>query len=163
MLLMLLGCIVMRSNVAYESVSGENRVHISETMRLMNILGPKLHLELAPGNQAPIQQIALGGDISLSPFVLPLIEEWEISDPMHQAIFSSGIGANIFHFQDDEEGIKFGILSPYIQLHTPSLCLDGQEFLCFTAYGEYQYQIFWAHRNEHRWQLGLSMHYMYIE
>jgi len=167
LLFSLLSCVWFRTNIAYERMTvDENHLHISETMRLFNMFGPTLHLELAPGNIVPMRQVRIGAETSLAPLLM-LAFESEIDDSslIGQILLFSSIGTNIIHYQYKAGEKLFGVFSPYVQIHSPPLCLGGYETdmtegLCLTAYGEYQYQMFLQHPNELRFHVGLAIHYV---
>ena len=166
-LLFLFSCVWFRSNLGYENTDAAgHRIHLSETVRLLNFFGPTLHLELAPENIVPVQQARIGAELSLAPLLM-LATDGKLNEesPLEQAFIFSSIGAHLFHYQYNETENLFGVLSPYIQIHSPPLCLgeyetDMTEGLCLTAYGESQYQIFLRHPNALRFHVGLALHYV---
>ena len=131
----------------------------------MGIYGPTIQLEVAPQQRFYLQQIAIGGEVSLLPiemFSPILINEDSASYPLTQMLTLSSIGFHFLHYQLDDDGAKFGVLNPYLNVHSPPLCLDGATIVetgtCFSAYGIAQAMLFLNHPNEFRWSFGISMH-----
>ena len=165
MVFFLLGCITFRSNIGYEQVKDEPRIHISEHVRWMGMYGPTIQLEVAPQQRFALRQIALGGEVSSLPieaFSQLIGNDGSASYALSQMLTLSSIGFHLVHYQFDDFVGKVGIFNPYLNLHSPPLCLDGATMTttgtCFSAYGIAQAMLFIDHPNEFRWSVGISMH-----
>ena len=161
MLIFIISCVTLRSSIGYEEVEEKPRVHISEHLRASHSFGPTLQLEFAPNHQKTLHQFAIGAELAPLSAIAFGPSEYETNPLLYPFILSS-IGMTLFHYQYDPDGSKYGVLNPYLNIHSPPLCLDGSTIYdtgtCFTIHGTTQAQIYLNHPNEFRWNVGISMH-----
>ena len=153
-----LSCYFIRGNVGVGSLESNPQLHSSVTLRYMNLIGPTARLNI---NNHQIQS-SFGLELSTAMLFHELlsIDEQE-SRTLQLMYLYSAVGVDVFSIVHSKEHKIQVSLSPYIQIHSPPFCLirTRNKQLCFTGYGEYQYQLSPYPSPHHSWQIGTSVHY----
>ena len=158
LLLFLTGCIFFRSNFGYHQHKDQPELHISQTIRYLHVIGPTSKIHLSP----ELEQLSLGLEISPSFLFVGLKPIDEIENrPLRYMYLLSGIGVHFVEYQRRFQRHEFGVMSPFVQIHSPPLCSIPNEkrMFCISAYGEYEYHIMLKSENYSTWNAGLSIHY----
>ena len=158
MLLFLIGCIFWKNNIGWQTQPQHKELQLSSSIRYFHLFGPSAKLHLAP---TPTY-ISLGLEASPTLVFSKIISPEDIRHRfLKEMFFLSAIGIDLggFHFSSQKRNLS--ILSPYVQIHTPSFCpiRKRRTMLCLTAFGEAQHHVILGEKNKTTLNTGLSIHF----
>lgn len=158
MLLFVIGCVFWRNNIGLYQQKSKREVHLTSALRYLHLFGPSMRLHLTPTPS----YAAFGLEASPALVFGEVISPENIqSNPLLEMYFLSAIGIDLMGLHLIDGSPHLGVLSPYLQIHTPVLCpIEKREtMLCFTGFVETQYQLIKGAQNQTSWNAGLSIHF----